>query len=69
MVGILVGGSGETVEYLFRFGVMGTCVSVKKVGGSLVWFSLCVGSHRACDKIPVIIVVDEVSRGIGSLRM
>ena len=38
MVGILVGGSGETVEYLFRFGVMGTCVSVKKVGGCLVGF-------------------------------
>ena len=42
MVGMLVGGVGETVEYLFRFGVMGTYVSVKKkVGCSPVVFTPC----------------------------
>ena len=38
MVGMLVGGVGEAVECSFRIGVMGTYVSVKKVGGSLVGF-------------------------------
>ena len=38
MVGMLVGGVGEAIECSFRFGVMGTCVSVKKVGGCLVGF-------------------------------
>ena len=38
MVGMLVGGSGETVECSFRIGVMGTYESVKKVGDSLVGF-------------------------------